>query len=183
MEDKQDKEYKTNEELLEELITKYGTELKRLAYLYVRDHSVAEDILQEVFVSCYRNLNHFRNDSSYKTWLVKITVNKCKDHFKRWDFRNLVYKAQVEFGLLSDDTSPEQSYFSEVKESLLVQEVFKLPFKLREVIILFYYEELSIEEISTTLEVNVNTIKSRLHRARKKLKESLGGSEAKWKTN
>ena len=75
----------TSEEILQRLMVKYGSELKRIAYLYVNDQVECEDIIQEVFITCYQNLAKFRHKASYKTWLIRITINKCRDHRK--DFR------------------------------------------------------------------------------------------------
>ncbi|WP_100333949.1 sigma-70 family RNA polymerase sigma factor [Bacillus alkalisoli] len=164
-----------NHELMESLIDEYGTDLKRLAYMYIKDHALAEDILQDVFVSCYKNINNFRMESSYKTWLVKITINKCKDTLKRWSFRNLIFKEKVS-SININQTTPEHVLIENEEDILLYEQVMKLPIQFREVIILFYYEELHIEEISSLLGVKVNTVKTRLHRARQKLKEMLKGS-------
>ncbi|MGD6992958.1 sigma-70 family RNA polymerase sigma factor [Sutcliffiella horikoshii] len=92
----ENKVFYSKESLLEGLIDDYGTELKRIAFLYVKDESLAEDIIQEVFISCYHHLDSFRKESSYKTWLIRITVNKSKDALKLWSFRNFVSKAEVE---------------------------------------------------------------------------------------
>jgi RNA polymerase sigma factor (sigma-70 family) len=157
--------------LIEWLLNEYGTEIKRLAFLYVKDHSLTEDILQEVFISCYKNIDSFRDESSYKTWLIRITINKCKDALKRWSFRNLVYRGKID--ILNDSNSPEKQTLSKAEDRLLMQVVLELPLKFREVIILFYYQDITIEEISMLLEINQNTVKSRLHRARTKLKDGL----------
>ncbi|MFC4323049.1 sigma-70 family RNA polymerase sigma factor [Litchfieldia salsa] len=157
--------------LIEWLLNEYGTEIKRLAFLYVKDQSLTEDILQEVFISCYKNIDSFRDESSYKTWLIRITINKCKDSLKRWSFRNLVYRGEID--LVYDLNSPEKQTVSEAEGQLLMKEVLDLPLKFREVIILFYYQDMTIDEISKLLEINQNTVKSRLHRARTKLKGGL----------
>jgi RNA polymerase sigma factor (sigma-70 family) len=81
--------------LLHQLMLKYGSELKRIAYLYVNDHVECEDIIQEVFITCYQSLATFRHEASYKTWLIRITINKCKDHRKRWSIKNLIYKPEI----------------------------------------------------------------------------------------
>ena len=60
----------TKEVILHELMRQYGSELKRIAYLYVNDHSECEDIIQEVFISCYQNMDTFRHEANYKTWLI-----------------------------------------------------------------------------------------------------------------
>ncbi|GAA0336495.1 sigma-70 family RNA polymerase sigma factor [Bacillus carboniphilus] len=167
---------------IESLLTQYGTELKRIAYLYLKDHALTEDIIQEVFISCYNHIEQFREESSYKTWLIKITVNKCKDTLKRWSFRNIVYKEKMDLNIAEAET-PEIQTISKIEDVLLAKEILALPVKFREVIILYYYQDLSIEEISNILDLKTNTIKTRLHRARIRLREALerGGNE--WKRN
>lgn len=172
----------SKENLLESLIDDYGTELKRIAFLYVKDQALAEDIIQEVFISCYHHLDSFRGESSYKTWLIRITVNKSKDALKSWSFRNFIFKAEVEPKLF-DSNTPEYITVMEMDKRELIQEVLKLPIKLREVIILFYYKDLSVGEIGDVLQLNENTIKSRLSRAREKLKLKLERRENTWREN
>ncbi|MGD6831792.1 sigma-70 family RNA polymerase sigma factor [Sutcliffiella halmapala] len=174
--------YQAKEILLENLIEDYGTELKRIAYLYVKDHSLAEDIIQEVFISCYHHLDFFRKESSYRTWLMRITVNKSKDALRKWSFRNIASKAVIEPAIKELNT-PESNTFINLEKKELIQEVLKLPIKLREVIILFYYKEFSIEEIGNILELNESTVKTRLFRAREKLKTKLERSGNPWKNN
>lgn len=172
--------YINNEDLIEQLMERYGTELKRIAYLYVKDHTLTEDILQEVFISCFKNLNQFRNESSYKTWLIKITVNKCKDALKKWSFRNLIYKETVELDSFLTDT-PETDFILKMESQVLISEVLKLPLKFREPIILYYYKELTLEEIAYILNINLNTVKTRLFRARQKLKKRMKEGVNRWK--
>lgn len=173
-----DNELLAQNQLLESLIDEYGTELKRLAFLYVKDKSLAEDILQEVFISCYQNLDSFRKDSSYKTWLIRITVNKSKDALKKWSLRNIFYRASVKE--TADFSTPEDHLMKKTGDDYLAMQVMSLPLKLREVIILFYYEDLSLVEISSILNINLNTVKSRLFRAKSTLKEAMEGSENEW---
>lgn len=174
--------YLSKEKLLESLIEDYGTELKRIAYLYVKDHALAEDIIQEVFISSYHHLDSFRQESSYRTWLMRITVNKSKDALKRWSFRNFISKADIEPEMLNIHT-PESDTVSGIEKKELIQAVLKLPIKLREVIILFYYKDFSVVEISSILQLNENTIKTRLFRAREKLRTKLEGSGNPWTSN
>jgi RNA polymerase sigma-70 factor (ECF subfamily) len=182
MEGRAHMESKNKEELIAELLVLYGTELKRIAFMYVHDHALTEDILQEVFIACYNNLDNFRGESSYKTWLVKITVNKCKDSLRRWSMRNIIYKPKIDIQKLHH-SSPESTYITKVEDIELVEQVMKLPIKLRDVIILFYYQELNVEEVSSILNININTVKSRLFRARKKLEESMKGGDHEWRIN
>ncbi|WP_416151190.1 sigma-70 family RNA polymerase sigma factor [Salipaludibacillus sp. HK11] len=162
-------------DLLEDLLDEYGTELKHIAFFYLKDRELAEDIIQEVFISCFKNLHTFRYESSYKTWLIKITVNKCKDSLKKWSFKNIFYREKIKDPI--ENCTPEKKVIEKTVNENLATEVLQLPLKFREVIILFYYEELSLIEISLVLKINVNTIKSRLSRAKENLRKSIERSD------
>jgi RNA polymerase sigma-70 factor (ECF subfamily) len=135
-----------------------------------------------VFISCYHHLDYFRYESSYRTWLMKITVNKSKDALKKWSFRNLISKAEID-PILIEWNTPESDTVTGMEKKELIQEVLKLPIKLREVIILFYYKEFTIEEIGSILDLNESTVKTRLFRAREKLKKMLERSGSPWTNN
>ncbi|PLR89853.1 sigma-70 family RNA polymerase sigma factor [Bacillus sp. T33-2] len=170
-----DNNLSTKEELLVCLMEEYGDMVIRLAYTYIKQKQLAEDISQEVFISCYQNLDKFQKKAAYKTWLYRITVNKCKDHIKSWSFKNISYKDY--FGsLLAGGTPPTESPLIDREEKeIIFEKVLNLPLKLREVIILYYYEELPISEITELLNINSNTVKTRLHRARNSLKNLFEG--------
>ncbi|MDR4886028.1 sigma-70 family RNA polymerase sigma factor [Fredinandcohnia sp. QZ13] len=166
-------EYLDNEEKITRLMDQYGQEVIMLAYTYVKDKQLAEDIAQEVFIKCYEKLDSFRHESSYKTWIYRITINKCKDVFKSWHYRLLIFTDLIKG---KKDIAAQSAEFENVKreENLWVAEmVMSLPLKLREVIILYYFEELKIEEIAEMLEIKLNTVKTRLHRARYVLEKKL----------
>lgn len=160
------------------LMEGYGNDVIRLAYSILKHRQLAEDVAQEVFIKCYKNLDNFRNESSYKTWIFRITINSCKDVKKSWHYRNIVIN-DFFTNFKKDDAAFEEKPFNEENE-FLSHQIMKLPNNFREVIILFYYHDLSIEEIADLLNCKPNTIKSRLHRGRLKLKESF---EGKWAIN
>jgi RNA polymerase sigma factor (sigma-70 family) len=166
----------TKEELLHSFMKEYGDMVIRLAYTYVKQKELAEDISQEVFISCYKNLETFQNRSSIKTWLYQITVNKCKDHFRSWSYRNISYRNLIFSVFENGDKSVESSIVDKENQGMIFDKVMSLPVKYREVIILQYYEELSINEISYLLGINPNTVKTRLHRA----KNLLGSYLKEW---
>ncbi|ALX48786.1 sigma-70 family RNA polymerase sigma factor [Lentibacillus amyloliquefaciens] len=165
---------KSNRELLVELMESYGDMVLRVAFTYVKERQLAEDISQEVFIRCYQSLDSFENRSSYKSWLYRITVNCCKDYVKSWSFRNLISKSLVKESDQNIDAVDSQVVKKEERD-LLFKQVLKLSVKLREVLIFYYYEDLTVDEAANVLEVNPNTVKSRLYRARKALKNHLEG--------
>ncbi|CEG27197.1 sigma-70 family RNA polymerase sigma factor [Bacillus sp. B-jedd] len=164
------------EEKLKWLMKAYGNDVIRIAYTYLKQKQLAEDVAQEVFIKCYEKLDSFRNESSYKTWLIRITVNKCKDVLRSWAFKNLYFTDFIK--PKQTHSSLEHSFFGVEENQLISRQVIELPVKLREVIILFYYQEFSIEEISDMLKINSNTVRTRLHRGRQKLKEGYEGAWA-----
>lgn len=154
------------EEKLETLMATYGTQVKRLCCLYLRDASLAEDAAQETFIKAWRSLASFRGESSERTWLMHIAVNTCRDALRTSWFRRLDRRVTLEELPLA---SPGP------QEPALAQAITRLPVRDREVILLRYYEQLSPDEIAHMLRQPLNTVKSRLARAKKKLKQLLEG--------
>jgi RNA polymerase sigma-70 factor (ECF subfamily) len=152
------------------LMKEYGEEIKRLIYTYTKNWSSADDLSQEVFVSVYMHLDDFKRNSSIRSWIYSIAINRCKDYLKSWHYRNI--KLFETFPILKAGTSktPEQQVMMENDSQEMIERIFSLPIKYREVIILFHYKELSIKEISELLKISESTIKLRLKRGRDKLR-------------
>jgi RNA polymerase sigma-70 factor, ECF subfamily len=164
--------------LIETLIDQYETPLTKLAYFYVQDWSTAQDICQEVFIKAYDALDQFNHQSSYKTWIYRITVNKCKDYKKSAYFRrNTVVDKFHRFFNKEIAATPEQELLQTEEKNSLSAHIFALPMKYREIILLYYYEEMTTAEISELLNVNSSTVRTRLDRGRQKLKTLLQGRD------
>jgi RNA polymerase sigma factor (sigma-70 family) len=86
------------EEIIEEIMVTYGTELTMLAYSYVKDVNTAKNIVQNVFIKCYYNLLKYKGESSLKTWLYRITINQCKDYLRSAYFRKIKFFGRKESG-------------------------------------------------------------------------------------
>ena len=71
-----------NNDIIENLISLYGNDVLRIATAYTRNPTISEDIFQEVFIKVAKNLHRFRGESSEKTWIIRITINTCKDYLK-----------------------------------------------------------------------------------------------------
>lgn len=155
----------------------YGDELVRLAFSYVKDIGIAKDMVQNTFIKCYKNLDSFRFDAQIKTWLYRITINECKDYLKSWNYK----KVQVR-SILSETTrsilpSTEKAVIDKYTNEEIKDNIFSLPKMYREVIYLYYYDSLKTEEIADVLDIPVNTVKTRLRRAKQKLESMIKEAE------
>ena len=155
---------------LERLVAQYQGAVLRTCYLYLCDRSQAEDAVQETFLKVYRNLDHFRGESSEKTWILKIAMRTCYDmNHSGW---SRFFNRRVTPEMLPEASVP----FTE-RDDALTQAVMRLPEKLRRVIILYYYQGLSVREIAETLGITQPSVSNRMKRGREKLKAALEGRE------
>ncbi|HFF3190975.1 sigma-70 family RNA polymerase sigma factor [Bacillus cereus] len=166
-------EVEDKEDLIDEIMNKYGQEVLQLVYSYVNNKEVAEDVMQDIFVKCYKSLHTYKGNSNLKTWLWRIAINHCKDYLKSWYNKKVIVTEDDFTYMESQKESVEQIVIQNAEDSRLASAVMNLPIKYREVIYLFYYEELSIKEIATVIEVKENTIKTRLKKAKELLKKGL----------
>ncbi len=165
---------KQREDILRELIDLYAESIKMLAFTYVQNWSTAEDITQDVFIKCYEKMEDFRGDSTYKTWLYKITRNKCIDYLKSKWYRSFIptdfMREKIE---KTEELSMEEQVINKFEDIELSKKVLALPTKYREIIIMFYFEELKMKEIQTLTNLNVDTIKTRLRRGKQMLQKNV----------
>lgn len=162
------------ERYIELLIDKYGESLSRLAFTYVKDFAKAEDIIQEVFLTCFLKLHTIEgNEAVVKSWLYKITINKCLDHLKSWSHRNLQINNFFQNLISKKEDLPELKLVQKTENKEIAELIINLPVKYREVLILFYYEDMSLKEISEIVGISTNTLKNRLYRARKILEKEM----------
>ncbi|NLP52413.1 sigma-70 family RNA polymerase sigma factor [Bacillus sp. RO1] len=161
------------EQLINELMNENGDAVLHLVFTYVKNRTIAEDLTQEIFIKCYEKLDQFNYQASIKTWLYRIASNHCKDYLRSWHYRKLILNEKLLDYIPSKSKDVEVEVISKNEEESLTNAVMGLPVKYREVVVLHYYEELPLAEISKITSVNVNTIKTRLKRAKEILKEHL----------
>jgi len=180
----------TNAEI-DQIIRQYSDMVYRVIVTRLKDRDSANDIFQEVFLKLVRREKGFVSDEHLKAWLLRVTINECNDHFRSaWVKKFVSYDDTLEKDLDAfydgdipeDYVSPgEQAVWMEADEpddpvrSMTLEAVQQLSPKLRDVVHLFYYEELSIREIAAVLGIEQNAVKTRLSRARETLKKQLGG--------
>ena len=151
---------------IEQMMNEHSRYLVRIAYLYVKNWSTAEDVVQEVFVTYFQKSDQFRNEASLKTYLTKMTANRSKDYLRSWK-----HKKDVVFDtIFTSVKGTEEVLLEQERLAALEKNLFQLPLKYREPLILFYYDEQSITEIAGYLQLNENTVKTRLRRAKQQLK-------------
>ena len=155
--------------LLEKIMIDYGNELVRLAFSYVKDAEIAKDLVQNTFIKCYKNLESFRFDAQIKTWLYRITINECKDYLKSWHYKMVQVKSFINETTKSIIPSTEKIVIEKHNKEEIKDTIFSLPKVYREVVYLYYYDSLTSEEIASVLSIPVNTVKTRLRRAKQRL--------------
>ena len=155
---------------LERLVLRYQQPLLRTCFLYLRDRALAEDAVQETFLKAYRSLASFRGECSEKTWLMKIAMNTCCDLRRAHRLRRIDPRRIPD--LLPQTAEP----FTQAEEALVTQ-VMRLPRKLREVILLYYYQDMTVTEIAVSLGISQSSVSGRLKRAREKLRTLLEGRD------
>ena len=146
--------------------------LLKIAFLYVKDWPAAEDIVQDVFLTYYEKFEQFEQRSSLKTYLIRMTINKCKDYLKSWRYRK--QSLTNNFFMSKQD---RRRVVEDAERLDIANAVLDLPIHLREVVIHYYYEEQSVLEVAQLLSISDNTVKTRLRRARQLLKEKLSSDE------
>lgn len=147
------------------------TTLLKLAYTYVKNREMAEDIVQDVCEKALEKQHEFRADASYKTYLIRMTINRSYDYLRSWKYKQL--SLTNTFVQLLHLETPEKKALQHDEEAKLGLEILRLKPKYREVIVLYYYEDLPVRDIADLLHTSENTIKTRLKRAREQLKQSL----------
>lgn len=158
------------EQTINRLIDRYGTEILRICFLYVKDEQLAEDCFQEVFLKVFQHYNSFRHESSEKTWLIRITINTCKDFLRNYWFRNVNVMEPETFIQVADE---QDDYLDRLSKQEIFQAILELDPKYKDVIILYYYEGYQIKEIAAILNTTTGTVSSLLSRARQALRKRL----------
>lgn len=147
------------------IIEEYKIDLYRMGRTILDSDDDIGDAMQETVLKAYKSLKNLKNFHSFKTWLIKIMVNEC----------NNILRSKKKVMFFDKVFHKEESYVDDYnfdKQPVLIA-VKKLEPKFREPILLYYYEDLSIKEISKCLDISEGTVKSRLSRARNKLFQLL----------
>ncbi len=152
-------------EQISELMDEHGDYLKRTASIITGDPAIAEDMVQETFISFYKNRKQFRKDAKTRTYLYRILMNNIKMYYRKNKVRECVFET-AKAGIVSFENKS-------IQEIDLHDAVSKLKPAYRQIIVLHYFSEMSIEEISKVMDMGKSAVKMRLKRARDELTRNL----------
>lgn len=162
----------SNIENVEKLIDLYGNDVLRIANMYTKNSTIAEDIFQEVFLKVTKKLHLFKNESSEKTWIIRITINTCKDYLKSAWKTKVVPSIDIP-EQISEMPNPDNNIITNETSKIILTEILNLSLIYKEVVLLYYYKMFSTIEIAEILKIPEATVRTRLKRAREILKEKL----------
>ncbi len=164
-----------NEAAIEMFVHQYETGVFRLALSIVGDPAEANEVMQETFIAALRSLPAYQDKKSFKAWLYTIALNHSRSHLRK---RKVLERLRMTLNNIFQveterQVSPEDAIIQSEKEAQIWNALNQLDERYRIVVVLRYFHELSIAEISEILSVNEGTIHSRLHNAREKLRNAL----------
>ena len=151
---------------LQRLISAYQPELLRVCYFYLRDRMLAEDAVQETFVRVWRKLDSYHEDGREKAWLYRIAINCCRDTQRTGWFRRMLPVGAPQL-------FPQESVTVSEEAIALNMAIHDLPLRLKEVILLHYYQNFTLTEIAELLAISQPAVSDRLKRARRRLCDAL----------
>lgn len=152
---------------LERMIDNYGDKLYRMCFLYLGERQMAEDAVQDTFLKAFQHYETFRGEASEQTWLTRIAINVCKNYRRVSWFRHVDYTVELE--------KVDASYEDHIGDDTVLCEIMKLPDKYKEVILLYYYQQMNIRETADSLGISEGTVATRLRRGRERLRHALKG--------
>ena len=167
---------KGDDTALEELLFAYEKRVYNIALRYMGSEADAYDMAQEALIKIYKRIKAFKGDSSFSSWVYRITVNTCLDGLRRRKKNVVSLESTIEAGVSYSDEkndTPEESAVRKELQGKIQQAINTLSADHKSVIILRDINGLSYEEVAVMLSVSVGTVKSRISRARQKLKEIL----------
>ena len=167
-------------ELFSVLLDRYQSKVFSTVYHYTHDQEEARDLTQEIFIKIYNNLQSYKNKASFSTWLYRIAVNRCIDWTRKKKLQTVsaVYDSSEEeidiYDTIADSGGgPEELLIKQENRTYIRKVVEELPEIYKTVIILYYFEDFSPQEISDIIGVPKRTVETRLYRGKNLLKLRL----------
>ena len=168
-----------NVEAFEELVKQSQKKVFNIAYKMMDNYDDANELAQEAFIKAYQSIDKFKGDSLFSTWIYRITTNVCLDELRRRKNKkvislneNIKYNdEEIQQQIKDESPGPEQIFEEKESKKLINQCIESLPVDYKTVIILRDIQGFSYEEIAKILNCPEGTVKSRINRARKALRD------------
>ncbi len=154
------------DEAFTRMVDDYQEAILRMCFLYLRDRTAAEDAVQETFLKAYKNLDTFRRGSTERTWLMSVAIHTCKDMNRGAWLKHHARRSTPEELSIPANAQDEDAL-------ALAEAIRRLPARHRDAILLYYYQDMTIQEVSQALHAAPSTILKRLNQAKDKLRELL----------
>lgn len=174
-------EYRANQPDIAAIISGYPQEFSKLVDDYkdlvytialrmLKNREEAEEVAQDSFVKIFKSLKNFQGDSKLSTWIYRITYNTCLDRIKKYKKDQQTRQIEEVSGYHIAEMSDALDQMIQIEKSEMIKKcILKLPSTDAAILTLFYFEEQNLNELSSTLNISVNTAKVKLFRARKRL--------------
>ncbi|MBJ8105104.1 MULTISPECIES: sigma-70 family RNA polymerase sigma factor [Bacillus cereus group] len=159
-----------NKEAYSELYDKTIQEIYKTAHFLIEDKADVDDVVQEIYIQLYESLRKYDSKKPFRPWLIGLAIKQIHSYRrKRWMRLRIVKKAEEQRKPVQIDFSSD--VVSKISNQKLIELIHKLPYKLKQVIILRYLHDYSQEEVAQILHIPIGTVKSRIHAALKKLRQ------------
>ncbi len=168
-----------NKQAFEELVRRYQHQVGNIIYLTLGNREEVEDVSQEVFIRVHKSLPRFEFDSSFFSWIYRITVNLCIDEIRKKKAKRILSLDFLTEGTLEKERKVKRqelasdNLLSQEKKEVIRAALRKISVDHRQIIVMREYQDLSYKEISDTLTISLQAVKSRLFRAREELRALL----------
>ena len=166
---------------IDQLVQRYGARLLRFVAFSIGDQDLAQSIVQDCFIKAYNARDNFRGDCSVQTWLNRIALNMILDHQRTQKFRfwrsfrkTAVDITEIASTLPSRASTPEKDLLRQERAAQVAKALESLSFNQRTIFLMHFQEGMNIPEISSAIDMSVNTVKTHLHRAVKAVRAKIG---------
>lgn len=154
-----------------DLYLKYRKKVYHIALSYFKDRFMAEDVSHEVMIKCFEKRSGFKGTSTLDTWVYCVAKNYCIDKIRNMKGDCSYLSEETELLTNEEAATPEAALIQNVECEDLKRKVAMLPEKYKVLLILYYFENLSLKEIQLRLKMNISTVKTRIYRAKQMLKK------------
>lgn len=159
-----------NKEAYSELYDVTIHEVYKTAHFLIDDKADVDDVVQEIYIQLYESLRKYDSEKPFRPWLIGLVIKQIHSYRrKRWMRLRIIKKAEEQRTPVQSDFSND--VVSKISNRKLIELIHKLPYKLKQVIILRYLHDYSQEEVAEILHIPIGTVKSRIHAALKKLRQ------------